>query len=164
MILPRSRSSARPPEATPPPALQGSDKRPLSSCRVAKRLPQPRLQPAPRSGVLTGPGPGAKRQAQPLSRRRRTLSEVNLLLPRVAVPNSSLKAQRPEPRLPVPQTRRGTSAKALPLAARTAPSNQSARMESAPPRLTFPRNYWSSDMPINWSTNQLISWFLGRRV
>ena len=62
----------------------------------------PGSSPCPRSRGLTGPGLGTKRQAQPLSRRRRTLSEVNLLLPRVAVPNSSLNAQRPEPRLPVP--------------------------------------------------------------
>ena len=29
--------------------------------------------------------------------------------------------------------------------------------ESASPRLAFPRRYWSSHMPINWSTYQLLS-------
>ena len=85
MIPPRSRFPARPPKAKATPALQGSDEKPLSGGRVARRPPQPRFRPGSRG--LTGPGPGIRRRAQLLSLRGRTLW-VQSASPGVTAPDS----------------------------------------------------------------------------
>ena len=124
MIPPRSRFPARPPKAKATPALQGSDEKPLSGGRVARRPPQPRFRPGSRG--LTGPGPGIRRRAQLLSLRGRTLW-VQSASPGVTAPDSPSEPTAQNARLPAPTDAQAHGPQAAAAAARTARSNQRAR-------------------------------------
>lgn len=106
VILPRSWSSASPPEATPPPAPYGSARCLSPATLYPGGGPGPESNTGPGSRGLVEPGPrdplGRLRFQNPdptaLEVPQNSLSLL-LLLPRVSVPNPSLRAHHPGPEL-----------------------------------------------------------------
>lgn len=136
-----------------PAAFQGSDKSHFPAAGSPSAA-QPGSGPGPGTRGLTGPGPGTRRRAQPLSRRGRTLSPVCFLRSQCL---HFLRAHCP-----------GPSVTCLTDAQWHGPRFPAEQWQHAPPRPTraqgkvprrafaFPRRYWSSHMPVNWSTYQLL--------
>lgn len=157
MIFPRSWSSASPPEATPLSVLRGNSK--SSSCYPAP--PEPGSDPG-RGGIARQPDAAAL----PLQALALLVELCGLayFFPQCLDPQVLARAHRHSPAVTccLRCAHRALPTRHSRCQTRTSPSNQSALMKSDPLRLVIHRCYWSSDMPIIRSANELTSRFLGR--
>lgn len=138
------------PGSSPELGPRSGHRRPLhSSARLPCPLPGPRLPPKVQSRGLARPGQAAAALADAGPAALVVYLQGCLPPPRVAGPHSSLSPPPAAREYLWAHTGQKHSQKPPPAATRSTPSNQSAQMESAPPRLTSKGLHWSMSMPIN---------------
>ena len=161
MIPPGSRSLARPLKAKAAPGVwqKATFRRPGSPAASSASVPARAPVPEASQDLAQGPDAGPSRYVCAAE-----LSQSSLLLPGSQFLTSLSEPTARIPRLPVPTDAQWHGPQDAAGCSTHRPVQPESVGESASPRLAFPRRYWSSHMPINWSTYQLLSWFLGRRL